>query len=239
MHVHHICPRCHLPVAADRLHILPFVCSSCGYLAPLDDSKSRERSDTRFMMGLAALMVGGFIMMASNVEMRWLQTRDLLGFSSMKSLERLVKVCTDLHQPDCVEKALASQGKKDARRLADYAEFLILRLKYKDALQSLKKYVANAKVEPKANAAYAKALAELGQIDEAAKYFERALAVRSPSTEHIQAYVKYLTRAKRFDQALSVILKVRRSQVDAFPVEYRVISAMRSQANDRIMASKR
>ena len=239
MHVHHICPRCHLPVAEERLRIVPFVCQSCGYIAPKDARKEREWAEARFMIFLAVLIVSGFILSASNVEMRWLQARQWTGTANLKNLERLVTVCTGLNKPDCVEAALAGQAKLDPRRLADQAENLILRLKYKEAMQTLKKYIATGKADPKALTVYATALAELGRIDEAASFFERALAVRSPDSAHIQSYVKYLTRAKRFDQALAVILRARRHQVDAFPVEYRVISAMRSQANDRIMASKR
>jgi tetratricopeptide (TPR) repeat protein len=140
---------------------------------------------------------------------------------------------------DCVEYALARQAKLDARRSTAHAEFLAGRMKYKEAVQSMKKYIAGGKADARAYAVYARALAEAGQIDEAAKYFERLMAARKPSIEHVQAYVKYLTRAKRFDQALSVILRVRRTHLNALPVEYRVISEMRGAANNRVMASKR
>jgi len=240
MSVHHICPRCRLTVAEERLKIVPFVCDHCGFtLAKPNSDTSTEKSDSRLMIAIAGGVVLMFVLLASHVELRWLQTRDFVGLSSMSSLERLTQICTELRKLDCVEHSLARQSKFDQRRSVRQADFLISRGKYKEAVQSMRKYIAGGKADANAYAAFGRALAEAGQMEEASKYFERIVNTRKPSLDHVQAYVKYLTRAKRFDQALSVILRVRRTNINALPVEYRVISEMRGAANNRYVAGKR
>lgn len=242
MPVHHICPRCRLSVAEERLKIVPFVCDNCGFTLNKPSHTPdhiHEKSDSRMMIGLAGVFVFGFILLASSVELRWLQTRDFIGLSSLKSLERLAQICTQLHKPDCIEHALSRQAVFDPQRSVLQADYLISRQKYKQAATALRKHIASGKADVNAYATFARALAESGQMDEASKYFERVLSSKSPSIAHIQTYVKYLTRAKRFDQALSVILRVRRKHGNALPVEYRVISEMRSSATRRVVAGKR
>lgn len=233
------CPRCRLAVAEERLRIAPFICDNCGYDLSQPELPQAEKSESRILVITAGMLIIGFILASSNVELRWLQTRDFVGLSSMKSLERLAKVCTQLKDQDCVEHALARQAKFDPSRTPRHAEFLMGRSKYKEAAKAMRKYIAGGKADANSQILFARALAESGKMDEASKYFERAIQGQKPATEHIQIYVKYLTRAKRFDQALATILRVRRIRTNALPVEYRVISELRGAATNRYLAGKR
>ncbi len=234
------CPRCRMTVAEERLQIMPFICDHCGFAIATEANQiSIEKSDSRKMIVGAFAFVALFIAANSNLEVRWLKLRQSIGLSSLEGLERLTKLCTAIHDHTCVENALKAQAKKDPRRSVVYGEYLISKLRFKDAAKAMKTYIARGKADARALTTYGQALAELGQIDEASKHFDRALVSNKPSVEHIQTYIKYLTRAKKFDQALSVILRVRKTQYNALPVEYRVISEMRMHANNRIMASKR
>ncbi len=242
MSVQHNCPRCRLGVSEERLKIVPFICDNCGYTLGRPNASSEgqhEKADSRLLLAIAGGMVLTFVLLASSVELRYLQTRDFVGLSSISSLERLTQICMELNKPSCVEHALTRQVKFDPRRATRLADYLITRQKYKEAIGSLRKYIAGGKADAQAHATLARALAETNQIEEASKHFERALSARPLKIEHVHSYVKYLTRTKRFDQALSVILRVRRTNLNALPVEYRVISEMRGAANNRVMASKR
>lgn len=242
MSVHHNCPRCRLTVSEERLKTVPFICDHCGFTLgrPNGSPEGRqEASDSRMLFAIAGSLVLGFVLLASSVELRYLQTRDFIGLSSLSSLERLTQVCMELAKPSCVEHALTRQVKFDPRRTTRLADYLITRQKYKEAVNSMRTYIAAGKADASAYATYGRALAENNQMEEAAKNFERAISARPLKIEHVHSYVKYLTRTKRFDQALSVILRVRRHSLNALPVEYRVISEMRGAANNRTMASKR
>lgn len=235
----HNCQRCQLPISEERLTIVPLVCNHCGHAAVSDrPHKSQERSDSYFMIAIAGTIVAGFLVATSSFEMRWLQLRSMIGASSVSSLDRLAALCEDLKKTSCVEKALADQARIDSKRTTKYASYLMSRRKFNEAAQVMNKYVQRGKADTAAYATLAEALAESGRMDEAAQYFERSIAGKHPSMDHVQLYVKSLARAKRFDQALAVILRVRRTQVNALPSEYRIISEMRNATNRHLLADK-
>jgi len=242
MSIHHNCPRCRLKVAEERLKAIPFVCDHCGFTVSKPNSipeQASEEFDTRLLIGIAGSIVLIFVLLASSVELRWLQTRDFVGLSSISSLNRMIELCTGLRKASCVEYALSRQAKFEPKLSVRHAEYLLGRQKSKEAVLTMKKFISGGKADAAAYIVYARALAEAGQIDEAIKYFERVItSTRTPKMEHMQSYVKYLARAKRFDQALSLIMRARRSHPGAFGVEYRVIAEMRSAGGNRVVAGK-
>lgn len=242
MNIQHNCPRCRLKIAEERLKVVPFVCDHCGFTLSKPSTTPRhlhDNADSQLFLVIASGILVLFLLLASSVELRWLQMRDIVGLSSYKSLNRMIAVCTDLKNHKCVEHALTKQAKWDPKRSVKLAEYLLTRNKAKAAVAGLQKYVASGNADSKALVLYGQALAETGRLDEATRYFERAIAGSKPSIDNMRIYVKYLTRSKRFDQALSVIIRARKVMPNALAVEYRVISEMRSAGGNRVVAGKR
>ena len=234
----HNCPRCKLAIQPERLMVIPVICDHCGFSESQNETTT-EKSDSRLYYGIGGSMLLGFLLLASSVELRWLQTRDFIGLSSVSSLERLAQICTELAKPACVEHALGRQTKLDPSRAAKYAEFLLSRNKAALAERAMRKLIASGKADDLAYTVYARTLAETGRTQEAARYFEHLMRSKNAPVELAHTYVRYLTHAKRYDQALAVILRIRQREPNAMPVEYRVISEMRSSANNRFVAGKR
>ena len=85
------------------------------------------------------------------------------------------------------------------------------RAKYNEAAQSFYKFFQKGGNDLEASYSYAKALAQLGQVDEATKYFEQVLAARPDVLQVtvVQNYVKLLVEHKRYDQGLKLIKDIR------------------------------
>lgn len=232
------CPRCHQPISEERLRSLPTICDSCGFSVSsiqhhANDQKFEERN-RNLVIGISVGVLVLFFHLATwgsySLEVRLLQTRHILGLGSIKSLDRMVAICTELKYYDCIEGSYARQARIDARFSSRHAEFLMTRHKFAEAAQSLRAYVKVAKKDPQAFTLYAMSMGEIGKIDEAAKYYEYALAAQGlRKTDLVQSYVKHLTRAKRYAEAQSVILRARKANKPNFmDSEFRVISEMQA-----------
>lgn len=234
----HTCPRCHQQISAERMKSLPAICDSCGFTVSsvnhYANEQKFEQRNRNLIIGISVGVLVLFFHLATwgsySLEVRFLQLRHITGMGSIKSLDRMVAICTELKYYDCIESSYARQARIDARYSSRLADYQMTRHKFKEAAQSLRQYVRTAKKDPKAFTLYAKATGEIGQIDEAAKYYEYAIAGAGiRQTETVQSYVKHLTRAKRFAQAQNVILRARRTHKPGFmDSEYRVISEMQA-----------
>lgn len=227
--------------------MVPAICDSCGFTVsqtatPAIDAKL-EQNHMRIVVIISIVVLVGFCNLVSwgsyTFEMRMLQLRDLVGMSSVASLDRMAAICEELKKFNCIEYAYSRQAKIEPKMTIRYAQYQMTRHKWKEAALTLKGYVARKGADPKAYGLYAQALSEAGQIDEAIKYFEYAIHRTRATQDVIQAYVKHLSRNRRFDQALSVILRYRKAKPNFMESEYRIIMAMRSSVNDRMVAGKR
>lgn len=218
---------------------LPSLCTACGYIPPKKATaldRKIERSNLKIIIGISLAVLVGFSQLTvwgdSAFEIRWVQFRDLVGFSSVQSLERMAEICSELKKRDCVEHAYLRQSQLDKRNIWRLAEFQISRHKFKEAVNTLKNHVAKEKSDTRAMMMYANALTELKRFDEAVKYYEYLISKsQSLPAEAAKYYVKCLARAKRYQQAQNVILKIRKTYPGTprfMDGEYRVLAGLKS-----------
>lgn len=211
------CPRCGNVLTESGHTSLPTFCAECGFIpAKADVDAKLEKYNLRFVISFSALLVFAFVQVATwgdhALEIRWIQFADQTGLASVDQLERMAKICVELKKRDCAEYAYLRQSQLDQRNAVRLAEFQISRGKYREALASLKTYVAANKQDMRAYMVYAEALTELGRYDEAVQYYEYLISkAQTLPTDATKNYVKCLARAKRYEQAQNVIYKVRKS----------------------------
>jgi len=160
-----------------------------------------------------------------------LEAGELLHINSSNDNERLAQIGMDLKKYDMVEKEYYHLAQQAPANWARLAKFQMSRKEFREAADSYGRYFAsaNGKIDIDARFDYAKALAEIGQIDDAAKNFEYVLGSRPGIRQVtvIEHYVTMLVKAERFDQAQRVIEHVRRQDPSAsrfMDTEYKVIS---------------
>jgi len=232
------CPNCQIALTETGHHSIPKLCTTCGFIptpVATEIDQGLERSNLRFVIGFSLVLVVGFMQLMSwgnhVLEIRWIQFGDIAGFSSVSSLERMAKICVELKKRDCVEYAYLRQTQLDNRNAVRLAEFQMSRRKFNEAVQTLKPYVAVAKQDARAQMTYANALTELGHYDEAAQYYEYVISKsQGLPTEAAKNYVKCLARAKRYQQAQNVIMKIRKSYPGTsrfMDGEYRVLAGLK------------
>ncbi|MGE3684595.1 MAG: hypothetical protein AB7G93_23000 [Bdellovibrionales bacterium] len=235
------CPRCKLQVSEERWKSSPAICNQCGFVLSSTQSgieTQLERSNLRMVAIVSATVLVGFFHLASwgpySFEIRMLQLRDLTGFSTVASLERMAQICGDLKKTACVEYAYRKQARLNTKYAVRLAEHLIARKKYVLAASSLKPRLLTHKSDARAAFLYAQAMGEQGKIREAIPYYEYALGATKSHAgreEVVRSYVKHLARARYFQQAQKVILRVRQKYVRRsryMDSEYRLLAALKS-----------
>ncbi|NJM09538.1 MAG: tetratricopeptide repeat protein [Bdellovibrionaceae bacterium] len=235
------CPKCDALLVDTGHNSLPVLCTACGFIPEATSShieRRLERSNLHLVVVFSVVLVVGFMHLASwgnhALEIRWIQFGDIAGLSSVDSLERMAKICIELKKRDCVEYAYLRQSQLDKRNAVRLAEFQMSRRKFNEAVKTLKPYVATeaGKKDTRAYMTYANALTEVGRYDEATNYYEYLISKsQGLPTEATRNYVKCLARAKRFEQAQKVILKVRKSYPGTsrfMDGEYRVLAGLKS-----------
>lgn len=193
-----------------------------------------DKANNRTILIISALILIVGFHLASwgsySLEIRFLQLRDLTGLASAKSMDRMAKICLELKKYSCAEYAYSREAQIDKNQISKFAEYQMSRRKFKEAAQSLRNHLKTAKKDTTAMLTYAKALGELGQIDEAARYYEHVIGSQSRvlQPEVVKAYVKDLAKAKRYSQAQAVILRARKTHARAarfMEQEYRLLEA--------------
>jgi tetratricopeptide (TPR) repeat protein len=207
----------------------------------VDERLERANMRTIIVISTAILVIALHLAVwgSYSLEIRILQARDLVGLASVKSSQRMADICTELKKYNCVEYAYTRMAKIDKTKTYKLAEYQISRRKFVDAAKTLKTHLSTSKKDSTAMLLYARALGELGQIDEAATYYEKTMAMhaRVLQPDVVKSYVKDLARAKRYTQAQAVILRARRVNAKAsrfMEQEYRLLDA----TNGRSTASK-
>lgn len=213
------CPRCKMDISAERKKIHPVVCDHCGYTVSENEEKVDEQlqKKTMIIMGaLATVWVVGYIQLANwdkhAISIIPISLKGMVGAHSTTDAEAKAEICMDLKKWDCVESEYLTVAQSDPKQFIRAGGFQMKRAKYNDAAQSYYKFFQSGGQDLEASYNYAKALAELGQVDEAVKYFDQVLAAK-PDTLQVTVvtnYVKLLMKHRRFDQAKVLIEKVRK-----------------------------
>lgn len=212
------CPQCKLDIAPERKIKQPVVCNHCGFTTSRNEEVRRE-IDKRSIIGMAGasiLLLAAYIQVM-NWDSAWLSIiplslKQTVGFVSANDIERHAEICFNLKKYDCVEEQYTRAAGLDPAKWERTAHFEMQRAKYGQAAQSYYKYFQSGGQNLESQYNYAKALAELGQVDDATKYFDQVLAAKPDVLQVtvIHNYVKLLMNHRRFDQARALIVKVRK-----------------------------
>lgn len=231
------CPRCKMSIANERKSDSVVICNSCGYVVSTNQfqaEKNVERHNLKLIVGISVAVLVVMSQLGSwgnyALEIRWLQFRDMTGTASVATYDRMAAICQDLKKLSCVEYALSRESKIEPKSSLKLAEFQLSRNKFKEAAKSLKSYVST-KQDAAAYLTYARALSASGQVDEATRYYEMLINSRAKKvpTEVTENYVRHLAKARRFEQAENVILKMRQRQgaPHLMETELRALNGMR------------
>jgi tetratricopeptide (TPR) repeat protein len=232
------CLRCQQTISPDRLRQLPTICDNCGHLQASSETRSHENLERSLLTSAivaSVLLVSAFMFLGNwgshSLEIIPLQAGELLHINSSSDDERLAQIGLDLKKYDMVEKEYTYLAQQTPANWARLAKFQMSRKEFQEAADNYKRYFAasGGNRDLDARFDYAKALAEIGKIDDAAKNFEYVLGSRPGIRQVtvIEHYVTMLVKAERFDQAQRVIEHVRHQDPSAsrfMDTEYKVIS---------------
>ena len=174
-----------------------------------------ERSFLYMIVMTAVLIVATFIHVANwgsaSLDVIAFKIGEMSGGNLPVTVEKMARTCLELKKYDCTEKMYAQLARNDFRQFARLGKFQISLRKYGPAVDNFRRFFAAGGGDIEANYMYARALGEIGEINEAAKHFDYVLAAR-PNVVQItvvQNYVKYLINANQLDHAKKVIQKMR------------------------------
>lgn len=212
------CPRCHQDVAKDRRNSSPIVCNHCGWVMSDSEAVSELKTERRFIsfaVIFALILVSGFLQIVNwnqySLAVIPLQVKELAGLSTPQDSEKMAAICMERHKYDCVERMYKAVANLSPTNLVRLAKFQTKREEYQQASQTFQKFFQNGGVDLEASYQYAQALGSIGQVDQAAKYYDYVLGAK-PGTLQVtvvQNYVKLLMDANRYDQAKKLIENVR------------------------------
>ncbi len=213
------CPRCQLEISAQRLASPPTVCNHCGFTTTKYIREYLEAGERRtisiFASGMVILSFSFMLLMnwdRHSVEIIPLTLKEWIGATGPADAERLGEICMDLKKWDCVENAYSVAGQQDPTQLPRLGEFQMRREKYQEAARTYFSFFQKGGDDLEASYNYARALAKLGEVDEAVKYFDLVLAAK-PDVRQVtvvQNYVKLLMDHQRYEQAKTLIQEIRK-----------------------------
>jgi tetratricopeptide (TPR) repeat protein len=232
------CPQCKLDIAEERKRMMPIICNHCGHTVSKNEEKRDAQAETRTIALFGSCMIlilASFIQLMNwdnySLEMIPLKIKESLGASSTADLERMAQICMDLKKWDCVEANYIRLSNTDSTLLPRLGAFEMKRAKYNEAAQAYYAFFQKGGSDLEASYNYAKALAQLGQVDEAIKYFDQVLAAKPDVLQVtvVQNYVKLLMDHQRYDQAKKLIANIRKTSPESasfMDVEYKKIQDM-------------
>ena len=212
------CPRCKLDISAERKKLSPIICNNCGYTGSGKRQAVKqevEKNTIILFSTFCAIALGSFFQLANwdshSLEVIPLKLKATFGMSSNADNERMGEMCLELKKYDCVEASYKKVAAVDQTKLPRLGQFEMKRAEYNEAAQTFYGFFQKGGADLEASYSYARALAQLGQIDDATKYFEQVLAARPDVLQVtvVQNYVRVLMEHKRFDQAKKLILNIR------------------------------
>jgi tetratricopeptide (TPR) repeat protein len=212
------CPRCNQDISDERKQSAVIVCDSCGWVISSSESQFREKGEKRFVrfaVILSFIMVAGFLQLAvwdnHALEVLPLQFKELIGSSSNEDLETMAQICLERKKLDCVERDYSKLGERDMKNLLRLGKFQMNREHYNEAVNTYRNFFAKGGIDLEGSYLFARALGQVGMVDEASKYFDYVLGAKPDVLQVtvIQNYVKLLMEANRLDQAKKLIESVR------------------------------
>lgn len=212
------CPRCKQDISPERKSKNPVICDHCGYTVSQIEGAQAEvdKKSIQFMIGIGVFAIACYVQIL-NWDSAWLQiiplsVKETIGLSSNADIEAKAGICMELKKWECVEQQYVRAAQAQPALWERAGHFSMQRAKYNEAAQNYYKFFQSGGQNLEASYNYAKALAQLGQVDEAVKYFDQVLAARPDVLQVtvVQNYVKLLMEHQRFDQAKVLIDKVRK-----------------------------
>lgn len=212
------CSRCKLDISEDRRNARPLICNHCGYTHSQTNSIAKGQTEKQTIViftSVVIVTVLAFVQLLNwdkyALEMIPLKIKSTIGMTSVSDSNRSAEICMELKKWDCVESNYKTVAIVDPSQLSRLGHFLMKRGKFSDAAQSYYAHFKNGGNDLESSYNYAKALAQLGQVDDATKYFEQVLAARPDVLQVtvIQNYVKLLMDHQRYDQARRLIQDIR------------------------------
>lgn len=238
------CPLCKLDISEERKKQTPVICNHCGFSGSGKSEKIEHQGEMKTIkvfIGIAVLFVASYIQISNwdrhSLEIIPLKVKEVVGGKSVQDSERLAEICMDLKKWDCVEAEYGIVAKSEPDQVLRLANFQMKRAKYQEAAQTFYSFFQSGGEDLEASYSYAKALAQLGEVDEAIKYFDQVLAAR-PDVRQVtvvQNYVKLLMDHQRYDQAQSLIVGIRKQDPTAdmfMEFEFKQIKEMTTASRD-------
>jgi tetratricopeptide (TPR) repeat protein len=212
------CPQCKLDISPERKAIKPLVCEHCGFTSGNDEivKNEIEKKNIYAFIGLSVFVVAAYIQL-----MNWdkhtlniipIAVKETIGAAGPSDYEAKAQICMDLKKWDCVEYSYIQTAKADPTLWKRAGDFQMKRAKYAEAARSYYPlFQSGTPQDIEVSYSYAKALAAIGQVDEAVSYFDAILAARPDTLQVtvVQNYVKLLMEHQRYDQAKVLISKIR------------------------------
>lgn len=212
------CPRCKMDIAPERKRSTPIICDNCGFVTTNTESKQQVKLENKFIkvaIGISIFTVAAFMQVVSwdkyAIEALPLKIKETIGMTNIVDQERLAEICMDLKKYDCVEINYNLTAKSDNMKMLRLGKFQMKRAKWNEAANSFYSFFQNGGEDLEASYDYAKTLAQLGQVDEAVKYFDQVLASKPDVLQVtvVQSYVKLLMDHQRYAEAKKLMDGVR------------------------------
>ncbi len=217
---HGYCPQCKLEVPESRT--LPtLICPHCGFTNSKSFQKAQKEVSQRFIklsVGLSTFMVIAFMHAVTwdqfFFEVIPLKAKQIVGMANATDYGRLAEMCKTRKDSECVEHMLTNKVQAEPQNIENLAELgqvQFLRNNFKGSAATLKKYFAEGGLSLDASYTYARALGQIGQVDESSEAYKKVLASK-PDMLQIsvtQNYVRMLMDAGRAEQAKLVIESIR------------------------------
>lgn len=223
------CPRCQFEISPERRQESVVVCDHCGFVISNSEQLFREKNEKRFItlaVGVGFLIIALFLQLciwdSHFLEVIPLQAKDLIGASSNQDLERMAAICLERKKLDCVERAYSRLGERDQSQLLRLGKFEMSRGHYNEAVETYRQFFSKGGIDLEASYQFARALGQVGMVDEAAKYYDYVLGAKPDVLQVtvVQNYVRLLMEANRLDQAQKLIEGVRKqSQTSVYFME--------------------
>src|SRR5690606_24630914 len=146
-----------------------------------------------------------------------LTIKEFAGVANLNDYRRLTEICIERKKWDCTESSLAKRfalsPHSELEALADLGEVQYKRQKVREAADSLNQYFAQGGLNLDASYTYARALSDIGDLEQASTVYDRILKSK-PDTLQVtvaQNYIRVLMKAQRHRQAKEVLEEIRES----------------------------
>lgn len=193
-----VCPRCAQRIELERKREAVVVCSACGFVQSSSEHRLAETSHRKFVnvgVGLCLFFVAALVQISvwDNycLEVIPLQIKEMTGMSQDKDFERMAQICLERKRLNCVETQYAHLSKKDPKQLLRLGKLQMSREHYQDAVKTYKNYFKGGQKDLEATYNFAKALGQVGQIEEARKHYLYILNSRPDAILHAAAQNAY------------------------------------------------